>query len=188
MPLQLTISVDSRSRGALRKALNRVPLDLQEKAGKKALRTFGGRITRRARPSIEWRKTAASLATKIKKYRKTVLWMVVGSKVIDSKKNKTRPFGNLRGRALRDAYDSLSPGWRSHWEELGFHAWQKGWQVPKRNLGRGWKQGLRHRGRGVFHRGSKALSNAYKMVAPQYMKIMTDAIDKYLKKTRAKAA
>lgn len=188
MPLKLEIKVDRKSQRALSRSLNRVPLELQEKAGKKALRTFAGRITRRARPAIEWRKTAASLKTKVKKYRKTVLWVIVGSRVLDSKKNKERPFGSLRGRALREAYDNLSPGWRSHWEELGFHSWQRGWPVPKRGLGRGWKQGLKHRGRGIFHRGSKALSNAYKTVAPQYMKIMVDAIDKYLKKTSARAA
>lgn len=188
MPLKLAINIDPKSRTALRRALNKVPLDLQEKAGKKALRTFAGRITRRARPSIEWRRTAASLKSKIRKYRKTVLWLVIGSTVFDSKKNKNRPFGNNTGRALRRAYDSFSPGWRSHWEELGFHTWQRGWPVPKRGLGRRWKSGLKHRGRGTFVRGSKALQGAYKLVGPQYFKIMSDAIDKYLKKTRARAA
>lgn len=188
MPLKLEVSIDRKSRSALRRALNKVPLDLQEKAGKKALRTFGGRITRRARPTIEWRKTAASLKTKIKKYRKTILWLIVGSKVMDTSKNKRRPYGMLRGRALRASYDTFSPGWRSHWEEFGFHSFRKGsYGLQGKKLGRGWRAGLKGRN-GQFHRGSGSLGRAYTMVAPQYMKIMVDAIDKYLKKTRARAA
>jgi len=179
MPLQLNINLDQKSARALRSALNKVPLELQEKAGKKALRTFGGRVTRIARPRIDWRKTAKSLKSKIKKYKDT-LWLGVGSK-ISAAPVSTAATG---GRARRRAYDEFSPGWRSHWEELGFHTWQKGWQRTRRSAGRGWKKGLKHRGRGVFHRGSKALTTAFNATASQFRPIVANAIDKYLESKR----
>lgn len=173
MPLQLNITVDPASARALRSALERVPLDMQDKAAGKAMRRFGRIVIAKARPSMRSKTVRRGLTAKIKRY-KNLTWLGVGTKM------KTLPQKAQSGsRAKREAYDQYTPGWRSHWEELGWHTWAKGWQRVRRGLGRAWKRGLKHRGRGVFHRGSGALGSAAASMAPQFRSIVAEEVAKY---------
>lgn len=179
MPLQLNITVDPTSARALKSALERVPLDMQDKAAGKAMRRFGKIVIAKARPSIRSSTVRRGLAAKVKKY-KMLTWLGVGTKM-------TRlPQKTQSGsRAKRDSYDTYTPGWRSHWEELGWHTWAKGWQRVRRGLGRAWKRGLKHRGRGVFHRGSKALTISANSSAIQFRSIVADEVAKYTRSISA---
>lgn len=175
MPLQLNITVDPASARALRSALERVPLDMQNQAAAKAMRRFGRLVVARARPGMRSAVVRRGLTAKVKRYR-LLTWLGVGTRM------NRMPQKTLSGsRAKREAYDQYTPGWRSHWEELGWHTWAKGWQRVRRGLGRAWKRGLRHRGRGVFHRGSRALGNAATSMAPQFRSIAEDEISRYIR-------
>lgn len=173
MPLQLNIKVDRANAMALRSALERVPLELQDKAAGKAMRRFGKIVIAKARPSIRSSTVKRGLTAKVKKY-KMLTWLGVGTKM-------TRlPQKTQSGsRAKRESYDTYTPGWRSHWEELGWHSWAKGWQRARRGLGRAWKRGLKHRGRGVFHSGSKALTISATTSAVQFRAIVAEEVDNY---------
>lgn len=179
MPLQLNITVDPASARALKSALERVPLDMQDKAAGKAMRRFGRIVIAKARPSMRSKTVRRGLAAKVKRY-KNLTWLGVGTKM-----KKMPQKAQSGSRAKREAYDEYTPGWRSHWEELGWHTWAKGWQRVRRGLGRAWKRGLKHRGRGVFHRGSKALTISANSSAGQFRSIVADEIAKYTRSISA---
>lgn len=175
MKLQLNIAIDQSSARALRSALERVPVELQDKAAGKAMRRFGRLVIAKARPAMRSRTVRRGLSAKVKRYR-MLTWLGIGTKI-----GKLPQKTQSGTRAKRESYDQYTPGWRSHWEELGWHTWGKGWQRVRRGGGRAWKRGLRHRGRGVFHRGSKALTNASAALAPQFRKIVSDEIAAYVR-------
>jgi hypothetical protein len=173
MPLQLKLTVDPISARALRSALEQVPLDLQDKAAGKAMRRFGRVVIAQARPSMRSATVRRGLVAKVKRY-KLVTWLGIGTRM-----NRLPQKTQSGSRAKREAYDAYTPGWRSHWEELGWHTWSKGWQRARRGLGRAWKRGLRHRGRGVFHHGSLALTTSARSNAAQFQSIVAAEIDAY---------
>jgi hypothetical protein len=95
------------------------------------------------------------------------------------------------GRARRKQYDAAGVGWRSHFTELGFHTWAKGMMHAGRSndaaaaalrqtRGKAWKKGLKHRGRGVYHRGTRASELAHKAMTPKLLPYLTDAIHETL--------
>jgi len=177
MPLQLNITIDRASAQSLKHALEKLPLELQDKAARKALNKYGKVAVAAAKPSIEWRTVERGMRAKVKKY-KGVMWVAIAAALNPAQVKKLDTLG---GRARRRSYDQFSPGWRQHWEDLGFHTWQKGWQRVRRAAGRGWKKGLKHRGRGVFHQGSNALSKAAQATAASFRQICATEIAAFIK-------
>lgn len=155
---------------AIDRALGVYQVAVQDAIIRKALRRLQNDIiesSRAATPS-ETGASRKSLARKVKVFG-TTIWAAIGYKV---------GFGDFQGtgRARRRSYDQLGAGWRTHFTELGYHSWPKGRSSSTavaeaeadrkaRKLrgepsfgarGRGWKRGLRHRGAGTYHRGTKA--------------------------------
>lgn len=147
----LTARLDKLSQAELRAALETLPLEVQDKVAKSALRQFARyEMPKIASMNGRWL-NPKHLAYRQKNWPSGIAWVGVGYRL---------PGGMInfqgKGRARRAEYDNLGVGWRSHFTELGFHTWPKGIEPPERGRGRGWKKGLRHRGVGGYHRGTKA--------------------------------
>lgn len=166
----LKVSVDPRDLGDIKKALNYFTIAVQDRIAKTALRRFANDEIAKIRSINSAVLTPSHLKQKIRVFRSGIIWLGVGYNDPPGSVPKTAG----AGRARRRAYDSMGVGWRSHFQELGFHSWAKGMPHPGKQLGqlyrgRGWKRKLRHRGRGTYHRGSRASELVHKLMAPKVL-------------------
>lgn len=168
----VTASVDRNSERAILKALEQFQLATQDAIVRKGVRKF---LTTEKR-QIAARNVAAGLPAndvkaKVKLWRSGIAWGAVGYKT-------SKPKGALpKGRALRKVYDADGTGWRSHFTELGFHTWAKGMTKPSYRSGRGWKRGIRHRGRGNYIKGTHASQIVHAAMAPMFRESIISAIN-----------
>jgi len=169
----------------IKDALNEFTIKVQDRITKSALRQFALDECARIR-AIRGAGFAASskhLTYRVKFWPSGIVWLGVGDRTIPGFSSAA----GLSGRAKRKAYDSEGLGWRTHFEELGFHSWDPSW--PKVGQGRGWKRGQRHRGRGMYHRGSNASLIAHQSMSPMVVQYLIREIqfvhDKMSKGNRA---
>lgn len=113
----MTATVDRDSLHRLQLCLQRFDPAVRKRIAKDALRPWGRTVVKAAR-RFAWKnaeRTKKQLTVKVKSYKRAV-WAGVGVK---TEKVKTPPNQRL-GR--------LSPfvGWKSHFMEVGWHAWPKG--------------------------------------------------------------
>lgn len=113
----MTATVDQESLRRLTKCLERFDPAVRKRIAKDALRPWG-KVVRQAARRFAWKnaeRTKKQLTVKVKTYKRAV-WAGVGVK---TEKVKTPPSERL-GR--------YSPfvGWKSHFMEVGWHAWPRG--------------------------------------------------------------
>lgn len=112
----MTATIDPASIKALERALKNLDKGLRKKIAKEALRKWG-RVTVKAAKGFAWKnaeRTKRQLTLKVKSYRRAV-WAGVGVKTEQIR----TPRESRRGR--------YSPfvGWKSHFMEVGWHAFPK---------------------------------------------------------------
>lgn len=166
----LKVSIDPRDLGDIKKALNYFTIAVQDRISKKALRRFADDEISKIRSINSGVLTPSQLTKKIRAFRSGVMWLGVGYYMAPG----SVPESAGEGRDRRRYYDSMGVGWRSHFQELGFHSWAKGMPHPGKGLGvspkgMGWKRKLRHRNRGVYHRGSRASEFVHQAMGPKVL-------------------
>lgn len=159
--MNFTARPNPADQAAIKRALEAMPLEVQDRAMKGALRRFGNQVKRGAASltPVNTGDLRRDLSVKVKAYG-TTAWSAVGHKL-----RRVAPGVSPKGRALRRAYGG---GWRSHFTEYGFHQWSPGWSRRNPRGGRGWRKGQYHRGRGVLLRGRPALTTSFKAQAPSF--------------------
>jgi len=169
--LKATLDPDSSRR--VKSALDQFPIAVQDRVVNIAFRRFFKAEKRMIAPLNKL--PARDLRAKTKVYGKGLAWGAIGYRTSRPKSTTAK----TSGRALRASYDASGTGWRSHFEELGTHAWSSSLRIPPsaRQRGRGWKRGLYHRGRGTYLRGTNASVIAHRAMAPQLIRYLTDAIN-----------
>jgi len=184
MRLDPTIRIDKASERRLLQALDEFPVAVQDKLTKGALRQFAKYQMGSIAPKNK-NLNPKHLKFRIKMWPSGITWLGVGYRQIPG----VVPF-DAKGRKLREQYDSLGVGWRSHFEELGFHTWSTFFSISgPRAKGRGWKRGLRHRGRGQYIRGTKASEIAAKATAPALLPFLKRELEFFLaQKVKGKRA
>jgi len=113
----VTATIDQKSVKALTLALQKFEPALRKRIAKDALRPWGREVVKAAR-RFAWKnaeRTKKQLTVKVKTYKRAV-WAAVGVK---AERVKTPPAARL-GRK------SPFVGWKSHFMEVGWHAWPKG--------------------------------------------------------------
>ena len=113
----LAVQVDPKSLAAVTAMLKDLDPKLRKQIAGKALRTWGREVRKAAR-TFAWKnaeRTKKQLTVKVKSYKRAI-WAGVGVK---TEKVKTPPAARL-GRK------SPFVGWKSHFMEVGWHAWPKG--------------------------------------------------------------
>ena len=159
----LNFRIDPESERSVLQALNQFEISVSDRIVRKALREFARYEMAKIAPLNQ------QLNPKHEKYRirywpNGIAWLGIGYYVGPmGARFKDTPRG---GRALRRYYDQNGEGWRSHFAELGFHTWPRGARIPEGRGGRGWKRKLYHRGRGGYHRGTKASLLVHQAVGP----------------------
>ena len=172
-----TARPDPRSAEAVRKALEQFPIAVQDKLVRSAMRPFMNAEMRKIRALNATRLPTKDLKGKIRIY-KGIAWGAVAYKV--GRANT----GGTGGRARRAAYDAAGTGWRSHFAELGTHAWSATLRRPPTARGLGWKRGLYHRGRGKYIRGTHASQLVHAAMAPQFSKLLADQLSLLIQSKR----
>ena len=171
MNFATTATVDRKTAEQLRKALDQFPLAVQDSVVRKALRPFLQKEMSLIRAANGNRLPKKDLKSKIKVFRSGVCW---GSTAYRTGKVN---IGDKGGRAKRKAYDAAGTGWRSHFAELGTHAWSTSLRTPPGARGLGWKRGLYHRGRGTFLRGTHASELAHRAMTGQFQTMLVQALN-----------
>lgn len=171
MNFATTATVDRKTAEQLRKALDQFPLAVQDSVVRKALRPFLQKEMSLIRAANGNRLPKKDLKSKIKVFRSGVCW---GSTAYRTGKVNV---GDKGGRAKRKAYDAAGTGWRSHFAELGTHAWSTLLRTPPGARGLGWKRGLYHRGRGTYLRGTHASELAHRAMTGQFQTMLVQAMD-----------
>ena len=113
----MAVQVDPRSLAEVSAMLQDLDPKLRKQIAGKALRTWGREVRKAAR-TFAWKnaeRTKKQLTVKVKSYKRAI-WAGVGVK---TEKVKTPPSSRL-GRK------SPFVGWKSHFMEVGWHAWPKG--------------------------------------------------------------
>ena len=172
MSFAVTTKIDTDSARRLRIALEQFPLAVQDSIVREGMRPFLGKELSMIRALNAGKLPPNQAKSKVKAFKGGVLWGSVAYKTAkpsDSTKE-------LAGRAKRAAYDSDGVGWRSHFTELGTHAWSSTLRRPPLARGKGWKRGLYHRGRGKFIRGTFASEITARAMTPVFFKSMSDAV------------
>ena len=172
-----TARPDPKSAEAVRKALEQFPIAVQDKLVRKAMRPFMAAEMKQIRALNASRLPPKDLKAKIRIY-KGIAWGAVAYRV---GKAKTDGKG---GRALRASYDSAGTGWRSHFAELGTHAWSTSLRRPPRARGLGWKRGLYHRGRGIYLRGTHASELVHAAMAPTFARLLAQELSLLIESKR----
>lgn len=113
----MAVQIDPASLKALEKSLQTLDPNIRKKVAKDALRKWG-RVVVKAAKGFAWKnaeRTKRQLTLKVKSYKRAV-WAGVGVKA----EKVNTPRESRLGR--------LSPfvGWKSHFMEVGWHAWPKG--------------------------------------------------------------
>lgn len=171
MNFAVTATVDRKTAEQLRKALDQFPLAAQDAIVRKAMRPFLTKEMNLIRAANGPRLPKKDMKAKIKVFRSGVVW---GSTAYKTGKVNVSDKG---GRAKRMAYDAAGTGWRSHFAELGTHAWSTSLRTPPGARGLGWKRGLYHRGRGTFLRGTHASELAHRAMSGQFQTMLVQALD-----------
>jgi len=173
--IELKLTLDPTVQRKFQKALDQLPLEVQDRVVKRAMRPFLNEEMKLIRARNGNRLPGRDLKAKIKTFRSGVTWAAIGYKtpIRSSKRDK----GTTRGRAQRAVYDMDGTGWRSHFAELGFHTWSKSLPRPRDRHFLGWKRGLTHRGRGNWVRGTYASILAHRAMAPQFRKRLLDGLN-----------
>jgi hypothetical protein len=156
----VTATISPASLERVKNALDEFTIKTQDGIVRTALRNYSkqvARLTRAMTPSASG-VSDKSLSYKAKMHSSGVGWSAVGFKT----SGRPVPKGTKSGRGLRKVYDSYGSGWRSHFTELGFHAYPIGRPSPWG--GRGWKRGQYHRGQGQFHIGTFASIKAQEVL------------------------
>jgi hypothetical protein len=170
----LTFNPNPQDLKQIRDALDEFEIKVQDKIVRQALTAFSREEIAAIRSRNDLNPN--HLKGKRKIYRSGIAWNSVAYLAAP------RGAGDgLGGRAKRKAYDAAGVGWRSHFTELGFHSWAKGMSHAGKALGqsvrgRAWKRGLRHRGRGVYHRGTRASELVHRAFAPRLLQHLWRAI------------
>ena len=113
----MTATIDPESIKALERALKNLDKGLRKKIAKEALRKWG-RVTVKAARGFAWKnaeRTKRQLTLKVKSYKRAV-WAGVGVKTEQIKTPRESRLGR----------HSPFVGWKSHFMEVGWHAWPKG--------------------------------------------------------------
>jgi hypothetical protein len=171
----LTFRPNPSDLAKLKAELNQFAIATQDAIVRKAARKFASEEIARLAPRNRATLPPRDAKKKIKIFKSGVVWIAVGYKTGYGN------YGDLGGRARRKAYDLEGTGWRSHFTELGFRSWAKGMRFgrsdeQRASLGKGWKRGLRHRGRGVYHRGTRASELVHYMMAPKLIGYLQDEL------------
>lgn len=174
---ELKATVDPESTRRIKSALEQFPLAVQDRLISIAFKKFFKQEKRLIAPMNNL--PAKDLRAKCKIYGNSTVWGAVSYRTSRVKDSPMKP----SGRALRQAYDANGTGWRSHFEEVGTHTWSSTLRIPpmSKQLGRGWKRGLYHRGRGKYLRGTNASVFAHRIMAPQFRTFVIEAIDDAVK-------
>lgn len=176
--MNLSATVDPKTARQLRLALDQFPLAAQDAIVRKAIRPFLAKEMKLIRSLNGDRLPKKDLKGKVKIFRSGVAWGATAYKV-------GRPVkGQVGGRALRAQYDAAGTGWRSHFAELGTHAWSTSLRTPPSARGIGWKRRLYHRGRGTFIRGTHASELAHRAMASQFQPMMVNALNMLIESKR----
>lgn len=171
MNFATTATVDRKTAEQLRKALDQFPLAVQDATVRKALRPFLTKEMGLIRAANGNRLPKKDLKSKIKVFRSGVCW---GSTAYRTGRANVSGIG---GRAKRSAYDAAGTGWRSHFAELGTHAWSTSLRSRPSARGLGWKRGLYHRGRGTYLRGTHASELAHRAMTGQFQTMLVEALN-----------
>lgn len=171
MNFATTATVDRKTAEQLRKALDQFPLAVQDATVRKALRPFLTKEMGLIRAANGNRLPKKDLKSKIKVFRSGVCW---GSTAYRTGRANVN---GIAGRAKRNAYDAAGTGWRSHFAELGTHAWSTSLRSPPSARGLGWKRGLYHRGRGTYLRGTHASELAHRAMTGQFQIMLVEALN-----------
>lgn len=187
----LSFNVRPGDLAKIKTELNKFTIAAQDAIVRKAARRFADDEISRLAPKNLATLPPRDAKKKIKIFKSGVVWIAVGYKT--GRGN----FDDVAGRARRKAYDLEGTGWRSHFTELGFHTWAKGMYherldpsfVPVsrqqrtawrkgliRGKGKAWKRGLKHRGRGVYHRGTRASELTHYMMAPKILQYINEVL------------
>lgn len=180
-----TAKPNLESLAGVREALNQYAIDVQDRITRSALRQFAKDECAR----IKLARGAAYLASskhlgfRIKFWPSGIVWLGVGDRTIPG-------FSAAReatGRARRAIYDEEGLGWRTHFNELGFHTYPKG--RPHSGTGKGWKRGVRHRGTGGFIRGTRASEITHQAFGPRVLDYLKRELQfLHAKKTQGRRA
>lgn len=175
MSFTATATVDPKSLQEVRNALDQFEVAVQDRITKSALRRFAKlEMTGISQANGKYL-NPKHMAFRVKFWPKGIAWLGVGYRY--------RPgsfgTGEIGGRKLRDAYDAEGEGWRSHFAELGFHTWSTSLRRPPsaKQLGKGWKKRLYHRGRGAFKRGTKASEITHQALSPRLLPYLKAEIE-----------
>jgi hypothetical protein len=187
----LTFRPNPSDLAKLKAELNQFAIATQDAIVRRAARKFAKEEIARLTPGNARTLPPRDAKHKIKIFKSGVVWIAVGYKA------GRGDFGLLQGRVRRKAYDAEGTGWRSHFTELGFHSWAKGMYHERvdpsfvlmtdeqrkaqrkgfaKGRGKGWKRGLRHRGRGVYHRGTRASELTHAVMAPRLIGYLQDEL------------
>lgn len=173
MNFAVTATVDPKTAAQLRKALDQFPLAAQDAIIRKAIKPFLKKEMALIRAANADKLPAKDLKAKVKVFKSGVCW---GATAYKTKRVKTGT-GEIGGRRLRAVYDSAGTGWRSHFTELGTHAWSTSLRTPPSARGLGWKRGLYHRGRGKYLRGTHASELAHRAMTGQFQNMLVLALN-----------
>ena len=182
MNFAVTTKIDPGSERRLRAALDQFPISVQDAIVRKAMRPFLAKELKIIRSLNGDRLPSKDAKAKVKVMRGGVVWGAAAYKTGTGRKPP-----ESGGRALRDVYDSWGTGWRSHFTELGTHAWSSTLRIPPAagRFGRGWKRKLYHRGRGTLIRGTHASEIAARMMAPEFRPMVIKAVNEAIESRRA---
>jgi hypothetical protein len=175
MSFTVTATVDPKSLEEIRNALDQFEVAVQDRITKSALRQFAKlEMTGISQGNGQWL-NPKHMAYRVKFWPKGIVWLGVGYRY------RPGSFGSGEGggRRRRAAYDAEGEGWRSHFAELGFHTWSTSLRRPPsaKQLGKGWKKGLYHRGRGYFKRGTKASEITHQAMSPRLIPFLQREIE-----------
>jgi hypothetical protein len=165
--MELSAKVNLRDLAEVREALDGFAIKVQDRIAKQALRQFAkaeGRLITVLRGS-KYVNSSRHMAAQVRAWPSGIVWVGIGDRTIPGYTSMATAAAT--GRSKRKMYDAEGLGWRTHFIELGFHTWDPSW--PKVGTGRGWKRGHRHRGRGIFHRGTRASEIAHQSMAPMIL-------------------
>lgn len=151
-------------------ALDQYAIDVQDRITKSALRQFARDECKKIKAARGTTYLASSkhLGFRIKFWPSGIVWLGVGDRTIPGFSSANSGSNrNIGGRARRAIYDAEGLGWRTHFGELGFHTYPRG--APHDGVGKGWKKGNRHRGRGGYHRGTRASEIVHQTFGPNVL-------------------
>lgn len=160
----------------LTQTLEHLEPNIRKKVVRIALHSWANKVKRTMKRGA-YRKaihTKASIVAKVKVYRNAI-WAGVG--VLTGKLTK----GRTEGR-----YGDFAPGWRAHFYDGGWRAYQKGLPSTHLGKGRGWRKGVRGT-LGAVRYATGFIRRAYAAHAGTMRQEVSDGLATYLKRMQTKA-